>query len=495
MADVSQTHPDYDKMLPDWDLVRDAIEGESAVKDQGDVYLPKPSGFTAQEDGGAKMYNAYQLRAKFPEIMGPSIRGMVGVIHRVAADIELPTQLEPMFEMATKDGQSLSALHERITYELLATGRYGLLVDAPADGEGDLPYIAGYKAETIINWSVDSDFFVLDETRLVRDGFQWDEVEQYRVLKLGEDDSQDPNAPPGVYTQQVFEGESEGEILKPTMRGGGSLEEIPFVVVGSTDVAADVDEIPLMGVARAAFTMFRLDADYKWQLFMSGQETLFVYSDTDAPVQVVGASVVINLPSGSKAEYIGPSGKTIEAHKQAIIDERNQAVAAGARIFDTEKKAQESGEALKIRFAAQTATLTSIAINSAKGLERALKFCALFVGADPDQVVVKPNLQFIDTILDPKDAKALMEMWMGGAISKQTLDENLQRGGIRSYERTFEEEAELIDEEIPDLNTPQIAREDQKMQQAQENAVQVAKAAPKLVPVQGGRKPAPFQKK
>lgn len=38
-------------------------------------------------------------------------------------------------------------------------------------------------------------------------------------------------------------------------------------------------------------------------------------------------------------------------------------------IFDSAKKAAESGEALRLRYAAQTATLTSIAQASAQGLE------------------------------------------------------------------------------------------------------------------------------
>ena len=69
-----------------------------------------------------------------------------------------------------------------------------------------------------------------------------------------------------------------------------------------------------------------------------------------------------------------------------------------------------------------------------------------------------------------------MDLWMGGAISKTTLYENLQRGDIATYERSFEEEEELIDQEIPDLQTPGMAREDVKA----EAALAKMQAAPKL---------------
>jgi hypothetical protein len=486
---VESTHPDYNTMLPDWNLVRDAIDGEQAVKAKTEVYLPKPSGFKAQPDDGAKMYETYLLRAKFPEILAPTLRGMVGIIHRVAADISLPEALEPMRDNATWDGLNLDALHQRITFELLGTGRYGLLVDMPENASNDdTPYIVGYTAEQIINWdSLTHDFFVLDESYYKRLQFAWQLTKRFRVCMLvppdGEtqDDTTNTNgsgngsgngsAAPNnaaalhpdltdyVYNQIVYEtttaATTENQPIQPSMKGGETFNEVPFVVIGSTDVTPDIDEIPMIGVVRCAFTMYRLYADYFWQLFMSGQETLFVSSPAanEKPVTTVGAGVVVNLPQGSEAKYVGPSGVGINVHKIAIEDERDEAMIAGARIFDTVKKTAESGEALKMRWAAQTASLTTIAINSAKGLEQALKYAAQFLGADPDEVIVKPNLQFIDTQLDAQKAVYLMQLWMGGAISKTTLYENLQRGEIASYERTLDEEQELIDKEMPDIPT------------------------------------------
>jgi hypothetical protein len=97
------------------------------------------SGFSAQADGGMALYAAYQERAQFPEIVRPTIHGMIGVIHRTEAQIEMPTAMEPLWEKATRDGLPLEALHRRITAELLTTGRYGLLADAAVNGS-DLPF-------------------------------------------------------------------------------------------------------------------------------------------------------------------------------------------------------------------------------------------------------------------------------------------------------------------------------------------------------------------
>jgi hypothetical protein len=182
---------------------------------------------------------------------------------------------------------------------------------------------------------------------------------------------------------------------------------------------------------------------------MTGQETLFVI-DADAP-DIVGAGVIVTLKGGDgltpDAKYVGPAGTGIEAHRQAMQDERVAAVSAGAKMFETSGGGQESGEALRLRFAAETATLTTIAQNSSAALERALRYVALMMGLDPMQVVVKPNLQFVDTKMSPQEAESLVRVWQEGAISYQTLYENLQAGEITSAERDFEAELKLIDDE------------------------------------------------
>ncbi len=436
---VTSKHPDYADRMNEWADMRHAARGETAVKREGEAYLPMPSGFRAQPDSGRAMYAAYQKRAQFPDILAPTIRGMLGVIHRTEAQIEMPDALLGIWERATRDGLTLEGFHRRVTAELLTTGRYGILVDAPMDG-AELPFFAGYAAEAIINWAPDRDFYVLDESGKVRDGFEWRDARRHRVLELVD----------GMYTVRVYDGEQEGgEEIQPRVRGGGALDEIPFVVVGPQDVSAEPEEPPLLGVASSSLALYRLDADYRHQLYMSGQETLVIINGEAPPA--VGAGVVLVLDGGDgrqpDAKYVGPAGTGISAHRTAILDERENAVAAGARIFDHSKKAAESGEALRLRYAAQTATLTSIAQASAAGLEKALRHAAIMIGADPQEAVVKPNLDHLAGGLTPTDAEALVRVWQSGAVSYQTLYERLQRGEVASPERDHEEEFALIDAE------------------------------------------------
>lgn len=455
---VNTTHPQWDDHIDEWTLMRETARGTKAIKDKTTTYLPMPAGFAAQKDKGVAMYAAYQQRAQFPEIVSPTLMGMVGIIHRMEAKIDMPDAMMPLWESATYDGIPLEVLHKRITFEVLTTGRYALLVDAASAAEGgsDLPWIVEYTAEALINWSKWRDFFVLDEGHLRRIGYAWVWTNQWRVLQLND---------AGQYTQTVYSGimqaPDEAQEVVPTALGNKPLDEIPLVIIGPKDLMTDVDDPPLIGVAHSAVAIYQLSADYRHQLYMSGQETLFVFNMD--PPDAIGAGVVVHSKAASKdqqtpdAKYVGPQGIGIGAHKTAIEDERASAAAAGARLFEPSTSSQESGDARRIRYAAETATLTSIAQCSAQGLERALKFIAIMMGLNPDDVVVTPNLSFVDNKLDARTITALVTSWQAGAFSFETLYDNLQRGEITSSERDADEEKDLIlQDKADEINNPAL---------------------------------------
>src|SRR5690606_17585104 len=126
-----------------WTLLRDAFGGEDDVKSKGQTYLPMKPGTAAIEDLAvrAKAYEFYKSYAEFPDLVALTTRGAVGTVLDKSASIELPRDLEPLRERATRDGLTLEALHRRIVTELMLTGRYGVLPGIAQDGS---PYLAGY---------------------------------------------------------------------------------------------------------------------------------------------------------------------------------------------------------------------------------------------------------------------------------------------------------------------------------------------------------------
>jgi len=437
MTTIATLHPALTaERRAEWQLMRDAMDGESAVKARADAYLPKPGGFKNNPATETALYDAYRLRAQFPEIVAPTVAAMIGIIHDREIVIKMPDAMQFLWEDADGMGLPLEAFHRRITRELLVIGAYAVLADAPKDG-GD-PFLAGYARDAVINW--DKDWWVTDETSMIRKGFIWEKLERYRLFTMGD----------GGYEQLLFEAPAlVAEEIQITGRGGARLPRIPFAVGSARDLSPRIEAPPLIGVARAALGIYQLSADYRWQLYMSGQETLVAINGKGP--SMVGAGVIHEMQGAEglapDLKYVSPTCSGIEAHKAAIEDLRIQAIHAGARLVET-SQADESGTARQMRFASELATLTSIAQNSCALLERSLRNVAMLMGlgeAAEAAIVVTPPTDLLDTTMTPADAEALMRVWQGGGMAWETYYANLQRGGIASSERDADEEYALIE--------------------------------------------------
>lgn len=464
---IDTKHPLYAEFLEDWQMMRDTYRGERVVKARGQLYLPPTSGMVADgmapEQPGAKAYQAYKARAVFHDFVADAVEAMIGMMHHKPPVIELPAALEPLRERATIHGESMEQLLRRINEQQLVTGRVGLLLDLPEqpDPTAPLPYIATYRAEHIINWDDGArdeltlprlNLVVLEESEYERNAqFDWEFIEKYRVLILGDPVANEGHGEAATYRVGVVR-KSDGadvnldNLTEPNIRGT-KLEEIPFVFINTKDVVSSPDDPPLLGLARLALAIYRGEADYRQNLFMQGQDTLVVIGSQEEDFRV-GAGATIVLPQGGDAKYIGVTSEGLAEQRQALENDKVLAASKAGQLVDTRSRERESGEALRIRVAAQTATLNQIALTGAAGLEQLLKIAATWVGANPEEVSVQPNLDFVD---DEMSGKTLVELMtaktMGAPLSKRSIHRLMQDRGLTEME--YEEELDEIGDEEP----------------------------------------------
>ena len=463
---VSSTHPSYKNFLPDWDLLADTYAGERKIKEEGEIYLSPTSGQVADgmntDQPGRKAYEAYKMRARFPDIVKVAVDALTGVLHSKPPTIELPDSMEDMRERATLNGESLEVLLRRINEQQLTTGRVGLLLDVP-DGAavGTTPYIAMYGAKEILNWDNGTrdgltlqnlNLVTLDESEYVRDSnFEWVWKNKYRVAVLGDPDKNEPQGQ-GIYRVGVFHENSasfnENALVTPSM-GGRTLDEIPFVFINSTDIVPQPNQPPLLGLGQLAIGIYRGEADYRQGLFMQGQDTLVVSGVNDPEQDFrTGANAAIVLPTGGAAEFIGVESAGLEEMRKALENDKSDAAQRGGQLLDSVSRQKESGDALRIRVTARTATLNQIAKTGAFGLETSLKQVAKWMGSNPDDVKVTANTDFVD---DELPGKTLVEYMtaksLGAPMSLQSVHKLMQDKGLTEFD--FEEELGLIASEEP----------------------------------------------
>ncbi len=465
--DPKTTHPLYATFLTSWEMMNDCYRGEAAVKERGTLYLPATPGQIL--DGmestqvGYQNYLGYRKRARFPDFISQAVEALLGVMHRKPAVITVPKVMEPMIEKATIRGESMQMLLRRINTGQLVTGRIGILADIPDGATPDvLPYVSTYAAPAILNWDDGGgdvlNLVCLDETEYKRiDQFSWDRVTSTRVCLL--------DATTGNYATGVFTGEYDPKGMVTPSRAGNVLQKIPFVVINSKDIVSDPDDPPLLGLARLALAVYRAEADYRQALFMQGQDTLVVVGGDGTTVRV-GAGARIDVPLGGDAKYIGVSGAGIPEMRMALENDNKTAGEIGGQLMNTNREA-ESGDALRIRVSARTASLNQIALTGAEGLKSLLRTIAAWVGANPDEVEVTPNLDFAEDTMDGQTLVSFMTAkGLGAPISKRTIHDRMREQEITSM--TYEEELDEIAQEEPeptgggdDTDDDQQGREDE----------------------------------
>lgn len=457
---LDSQHPEYSDSLRRWQKMRDCYDGQESIKAAGLRYLPCTKGQTIDGMGanqqGLADYQAYKERAVFHDLVQVAVETLIGILNSKPPVVEVPKPMEPLLAKANPDGESLTSLLRRIHEEQLVPGRCGLIADMPKvpDQLNPLPYIDLYKAEAVINWDnremaqddVKLSLVVVKETgkRMLTD-FSWQDATNYRVLQLKDN---------GNYVQGSFE---EGTayntdgMFAPVYKGR-ALQELPFVFVNPKDCLPTIDRSPLLGLADLALAIYRLEADYRQCLFMQGQDTLVVMGglrksgnglDGSEDGIRVGAGALIEIDIGGDAKYIGVESSGLSELRSALENDKQQAAVKTGQLLAPGKSSLESGEALKTRVAAQTATLTQIAETSGTALEKILKIIARWMGEDESKVKVIPNTDFTNWTIQGQDLVQLITAKrLGAPISARSIHQVLKERGLTKLE--YEEELGLL---------------------------------------------------
>lgn len=495
---ANTTHPQWLKFSPLWEKMLDCFQGADHIKSLGTKYLPAtPSmeydGMKTGEDG-RKRYEAYKQRSKFPEYVNDAVLQHGGTLHRKPAVIVMPDSMEPLRKSITNKGEGLDQLLRRINELQLRDGRLGLLVDLPAgETRGTLPYVAVYEALAIRNWDDGEDtlgekalnLVVLDESKYVmnHESKDWTWKVMYRNLELGSPNKDEPENSGVVYHQYMTDVIGTDDAAQETihdevtpMYNGKTMQAIPFVFCNAMDLVAEPDRPPLLTLANDALTIYQGEADYRQALFMQGQDTLIVRGgiqnndqvDDKAPVRV-GAGARIDVTPEGDAKYIGVSGQGLAEQRKALETDHKDAQSRSGSLTSAESASQESGDALRIRTTTKTASLVGIAHTGAAALEQVLKYIAEWMGANPDEVSVVPNVDFSKTMMLGQDfVQIITAKNQGAPISAQSIHSWLEDNSMTTM--SFEAEMEQIKKEntqYGDLLQPVQKPDQNQLQQTQ----------------------------
>lgn len=476
---VEERHKAYDAHYVQWKRCRDVALGMDSVHAAGVEYLPKLADQTDPE------YKAYKMRAGFFNASWRTIVGLQGMLFRQPPKIVVPSAVEPLLEDIDLKGTPFVLQLIEVAEEALKIGRVGLLVDFPIVSKEDetrmtqadagplnlRPTIGVYKAESIINWQsrVIDNRTVLSQVRLeenvaIRESeFKTVEEKRWRVLDLDATNT---------YRVRIFrkndrgEQEQVGTDVWPEM-GGKNLDYIPFYFIGVDDNTWECDAPPLIDLVDLNLGHYRVSADYEHGCHFTGLPTPYIAGHRAKENEQGVVIEKFNIGSTTawvfgdpltKVGFLEFSGQGLEALRLNLEDKKKDMAVLGARMLEALQKQVEAADTAAIHRGGENSMLSSVAQSISIGVRRAMLTFCRWAGADVPEddskaVEFELNRDFFPVPMDSNELNALVNSWQKGAISYESLFDNLQRREVVPKDVTAEEEQDKIEAEGPKLGS------------------------------------------
>ncbi len=453
-------HPDYTYWSEHWEKIRDAEIGEIEIKRKREKYLPKLAGHDAGQ------YEAYLRRAVFFNMVAKTLGALYGTVFRRNPKINgLNKALVEASRKFSKDGMSLHLTAKTTVKEVLAVGRYGLLVDASPDGKGN-PYIACYTAENILDWETGDVNGAVVLTRVVLRELTFDRttnspalhfVARYRVLELEE--SADGEF---VYTQSIFKdirtasvlpdtNSIPDDVLIPTVRGQ-PLDYIPFIIIGPFTNHPDVQKPPILDIVTLNFSHYHSYAQLEQGRFFTANPVYWVQTgSTSTPNEYwIGPDVVWELGKGEQAGVIEFQGQGLSFLESALTTKEQQVAAIGGRMMPgTSKSAAESDNSLKMKEANEQTLLMNIADTVDEGFTQLLRWWADWhnmPGSSITAIFFELNRDFLMKDIGAREFRAIHQMYKEGIIPVDVVYEYLSKAEVIPDWMGADEYRKLLDD-------------------------------------------------
>lgn len=435
---IDSRHPDYASTVSVWRKIRTVVSGEEAVK-RADDYLPRPTQMTDSD------YNLYRKRAKFYSAAERTLTAFVGFVQRKEPSIIIDDdQIAYLISDIDGRGTSLDEFAGRILTEVIMMGRAGISVDV-VDGR---IVLESHRAESITNWHCDANgspnLVVISDAEAVPnpdDPYVLDTRQVYRSWR--ETDI-------GVVYQKFVES-ARGQYVETAaaeLSGPSApVTSVPVVIVGTSGVRSDVDRSTLLPIVNLSLHHYMLSADRNWGLHFVALPTPYIVgvSPEQAP-SAIGPTSMWAIPNeNARVGMLEFTGAGLREISSEMEDDKREIADMGARILESRARSAESAATVSMKGHSDSANLNTICASVSDAVTRALRIGAEWVGRpNVSEIGFALNRDFLPTKIDPQELTALVQAWLGGALSDHELFSALQEGEIIDPNKTFDAHADEI---------------------------------------------------
>lgn len=464
-------HAEYRRRYPEWQMMRDCVEGQTAIHNRGEVYLPKRTSMSDED------FLVYLYNASFFNATGRTIQDLMSRAFRRPPVVVCPDQVKP--DKLAQDGRSFRRLSRDITKEVLIVNRVGYLLDMPKSRlTSPEPFLVQYAAEDILSWSFDRrglrGILVRENVRKTTDDpiratdqsniFGGETNERCRLLALDDNDE---------YYQ--YEGPiSEFEKMKEVPLVGRTyvdirekkLKYIPFFLFSS-----EGDETPparplLLDIAHINLGHYRDNARLAHARHFVGSPIYVakygegpstVDDDDDDETLILSSDRLWEMGKEDDAKILQFNGNGLETLENALDEKEQQMRVLGARLLmQSRKTAARSSGSDDMEADSHEASLQDVIESVSRGLEAILKVVAEWKNAS-GTIKVQLNRQFSAKRLGPRELRAV-DAAMGRSIPISAVYYIMQESGwigedmsLEEYEKEVEDYLSLAASKVTDV--------------------------------------------
>jgi hypothetical protein len=375
-------------------------------------------------------------------------------------------------------GSSIQSFVTQVDEAALRDGGTFIMVDMmPESGEdnffdqmndGRHPYFIHVKRCDVINWKVSYERGIEVVTQatvrqlrsLPGEGFGSKIEPIYYVLSPGK-----------VETYRLVKSEAQRWSNQKIDEMSTSLPVIPLVWYGATTTRFAQGDLPMDGLADLSIQHFQMRSDlsellHKCAMPVPVRKGAPIGPDGRPAPLVLGPNTAVDLPAeGGDFMFAEPTGKSLERHQQEIkhieelMDRSSLNFLYGANV----KTATEAS----LRASQVASSVAALTRNKTSAFNRLMRLWAWYAG-EQESITSESGLAINDSLINKplgaSEMAQLVNLHSNGLISKRTVLDELQRGGVLDPDLSIEEETERIEEDqgAEQMAEPQPASQEQR---------------------------------
>jgi len=477
---VSYHRPELLRQLPAielahhcWHLLDSTyIDNSGKSKAIKEKYLPQ------EPAEPRKAYEARLGRSTYAPIYRDSIRAYAGLLNRFQL-IDVPDSLELAEKDIDLQGESIQSFWNRCDEKALRDGGVFIMVDMTPEQEelnfldeqqsNRRPYLIMVERSNVINWSID---YVNGREKVMHAtirqfrqkqipgsyGVELDAI--YHVLR--------PNL---VQTYRLEkQGRSWQQILEREVET--SVPVVPLVWYGATDPHFAHGDLPLNGLAELSIQHFQMRSDlqellHKCAMPVPVRTGAKIGPDGKPIPLILGPNTAVDLDAeGGKFEFAEPSGRSLERHQaeiqhlESLMDRSSLNFLYGANI----KTATEAS----LRASQIASQVAALVRNKAASFNIVMRLWAAYSG-ELEQLLPESGIAINDSLINKplgaSEIAQLVNLYSQGLLSKRTVLDELQRGGILDPDLKVDDEIARTEEDHSN-ELDQIIEDELKQQEA-----------------------------